>query len=202
MSRTTSPSPTSARHPPLNFTFPSSSSATSLRSAKTNLRVNVEQSNYRSRSNTAFSPPAQVDHLNHPRSMSHQLSPSEAKDVTVAVRSLRADLDSPIKTHPLREMVVDEDEHRQDRRENADHHSTPSRSRSRSGTPSRSDNTPGGGPSIMMRVFDALEKSSDEGDTLDLSRQRIDRLDVEEVEMLRTGVGKDQKGVWRLVLFP
>jgi hypothetical protein len=67
----------------------------------------------------------------------------------------------------------------------------PGRGRGRSETPARS------GVSTMQRIMRALEKSPDEGDTLDLSRKGIDSIGDEEVEMFREGVGKDLKGVWR-----
>lgn len=49
-------------------------------------------------------------------------------------------------------------------------------------------------------IKQALEKSDDDGDTLDLSRRDIDRIGEEAVEMFKSGVGKGQKGVWRLAL--
>lgn len=132
--------------------------------------------------------------------MSQQLTAAEAsdaRDVALAVKNLRGDLDSPIRTHPLREMVVDEEE---DERmmQSPEYGST--RYREREGTPSRRDtsmNGGGGGGSIMSRIFNALERSPDEGDTLDLSRKGIDVIGHDAVEMFRKGVGKDQKGVWR-----
>lgn len=194
MSRGMSPSP-SATLPA--FSFPSSSSSTSLRSA--NLRVNVDNPGYRSRSNTSFSPPSHLDHFNHPRSMSQQLTSAEASDavdVALAVRNLRGDLDSPIRTHPLREMVVDEEE--DERMQSPEYGGTPPRDRA--GTPSRGDTSMNGGgvgTSTMSTIFRALERSPDEGDTLDLSRKDIDGIGHDAVEMFRKGVGKDQKGVWR-----
>jgi hypothetical protein len=67
------------------------------------------------------------------------------------------------------------------------------RRRERSQTPARA------GVSTMQRIMRALEKSPDEGDTLDLSRKGIDNIGDEEVEMFKSGVGKDLKGVWRFV---
>lgn len=67
------------------------------------------------------------------------------------------------------------------------------RGRGRSETPARA------GVSTMQRIMRALEKSPDEGDTLDLSRKGIDNIGDEEVEMFKQGVGKDMKGVWRSV---
>lgn len=49
----------------------------------------------------------------------------------------------------------------------------------------------------MRRLRDALDKSDDEGDTLDLSRRHIEVIGEEAVGMFRNGVGKDRKGVWR-----
>lgn len=49
----------------------------------------------------------------------------------------------------------------------------------------------------MKRIHEALERSGDEGDTLDLSRRGIEGIGVDAVEMFRKGVGKDHKGVWR-----
>lgn len=195
MSRGTSPSP-STTHPP--FVFPSSSSSGSLRSS--NLRIKVENSSHRMRSNTSFSPPSHADHFAHPRSLSQQLTPleaSDARDVALAVRNLRGDMDSPVKvSHPLREMVLDEEEG--ERRVSPDDSTLP---RERSNTPSRmggsGTGSGSGSGSTMSGIFKALEKSPDEGDTLDLSRKAIDGIGDAEVEMFRKGVGKDQKGVWR-----
>jgi hypothetical protein len=49
----------------------------------------------------------------------------------------------------------------------------------------------------MKRIREALDRSGDEGDTLDLSRRGIEGIGAEAVEMLRKGVGKESKGVWR-----
>jgi hypothetical protein len=49
----------------------------------------------------------------------------------------------------------------------------------------------------LRRIHEALEKSNDAGDTLDLSRRGIDGIGHEAVEMFRKGVGKDSRGVWR-----
>lgn len=54
-------------------------------------------------------------------------------------------------------------------------------------------------PTIRL-IHRALEHSKDGGETLDLSRERIERIGDDEVEMFRTQVGKDRKGVWRLAL--
>lgn len=122
---------------------------------------------------------------------------SDARDVALAVRNLRGDLDSPIKSHhPLREMVVDEEE--DERMQSPDYGDTPPGERE--DTPSRSGTALGGsgaGSSTMSSIFSALERSPDEGDTLDLSRKGIDGIGHDAVEMFRKGVGKDQKGVWR-----
>lgn len=50
---------------------------------------------------------------------------------------------------------------------------------------------------LIMRIQEALSKSTDEGNTLDLSRRGIKRIGEEAVEMFRQGVGKEKKGVWR-----
>jgi hypothetical protein len=56
----------------------------------------------------------------------------------------------------------------------------------------------GPGPShTLSRITKALERSADEGDTLDLSRRGIARIEEEDVDMFRCGVGKEKKGVWR-----
>lgn len=59
---------------------------------------------------------------------------------------------------------------------------------------------PGSETSTVRLIHRALEHSKDGGETLDLSRERIDRIGDEEVEVFRTQVGKDNKGVWRLAL--
>lgn len=52
-----------------------------------------------------------------------------------------------------------------------------------------------------LRLFQkALDHSKDNGETLDLSRMRIERITDAEVEFLRTRAGKGNKGVWRLAL--
>lgn len=53
------------------------------------------------------------------------------------------------------------------------------------------------GMPALTRIQKALEHSTDEGDTLDLSRQGVDKIGEEDVDMFRRGVGKDKKGVWR-----
>ncbi|KAK4684557.1 hypothetical protein P7C73_g5616, partial [Tremellales sp. Uapishka_1] len=49
-------------------------------------------------------------------------------------------------------------------------------------------------------IGQALEKSEDKGETLDMSRQAVGSIGEDAVEMFRRGVGKDKKGVWRLAL--
>ncbi|KAL7424160.1 RAM signaling network component [Cryptotrichosporon argae] len=46
----------------------------------------------------------------------------------------------------------------------------------------------------------ALAASPDHGETLDLSRNKLEVIGDVEVEMFRRGMGKDSKGVWRLAL--
>lgn len=197
MSRGPSPSPVSVPRPPITH----SASSVSLRSH--NLRLNLDSSNHlnhRSRSNTTLSPPPQNEYI-HPRSLSlsHQPSPTEAKDVVLAVRNLRGDLESPARSYSnLREMVLDEEEDEGDQDDSMlMEYETPGktrdRRRERSQTPARA------GVSTMQRIMRALERSPDEGDTLDLSRKGIDNIGDEEVEMFKSGVGKDLKGVWRSV---
>ncbi|ODO10734.1 hypothetical protein I350_01331 [Cryptococcus amylolentus CBS 6273] len=52
----------------------------------------------------------------------------------------------------------------------------------------------------LKLVEEALQRSEDEGDTLDLSRRAIDRIGDRAVDMFNCRVGKNQKGVWRLAL--
>ena len=52
-------------------------------------------------------------------------------------------------------------------------------------------------PATVQRIHEALARSGDGGDTLDLSRRAIGGIGVDAVELLRKGVGKDHKGVWR-----
>jgi hypothetical protein len=110
----------------------------------------------------------------------------------MAVRNLRGDLDSPVRSYSnLRDISV-EGEDQDDNGDMSLEHETPRRVRgARSNTPARA------GVSTMQRIMRALEKSPDEGDTLDLSRKGIDSIGDEEVEMFKQGVGKDLKGVWR-----
>lgn len=46
-------------------------------------------------------------------------------------------------------------------------------------------------------IMTELAKSKDHGDTLDLSRKGIERIGEDDVQILRYGVGKGGKGVWR-----
>ena len=55
---------------------------------------------------------------------------------------------------------------------------------------------------ISKQIKEALEQSNDDGNTLDLSRRGIQRIDDQAVEMFRKGVGQDSKGVWRCVSIP
>jgi hypothetical protein len=199
MSRGPSPSPVSVLQPPITH----STSSVSLRSH--NLRLNLDSNkhlNHRSRSNTTLSPPPQNEYI-HPRSLSlsHQLSPTEAKDVVLAVRNLRGDLESPARSYSnLREMVLDEEEDEREQDESMlMEYETPGKSRDRDRRRERSQTPARAGVSTMQRIIRALEKSPDEGDTLDLSRKGIDNIGDEEVEMFKSGVGKDLKGVWRSV---
>jgi hypothetical protein len=91
-------------------------------------------------------------------------------------------------------MVVDEEEGE------SFGFTTPARNRDgRSATPGAGPGSVPGrtGVSTMNRIMRALERSPDEGDTLDLSRKGIDSIGDADVEMFRQGVGKELKGVWR-----
>jgi hypothetical protein len=126
----------------------------------------------------------------------------------LAIRNLRGDLENTSRSESparLREMVLDEqDDEEYDDSINmsmstsvADYETPrkPRRGRrSDTTTPARA------GVSTMQRIMRALEKSPDEGDTLDLSRKGIDSIGDEDVAMFKQGVGKDMKGVWRSVL--
>lgn len=197
MSRGPSPSPVSVLSP-----ITHSASSVSLRSP--NLRINLDSSNHlnhRSRSNTTLSPPPQNEYI-HPRSLSlsHQISPTEAKDVVLAVRNLRGEESPARSSSNLRELVLDEEEDEGEQDESMlMEYETPGKSRDRDRRRERSQTPARAGVSTMQRIMRALEKSPDEGDTLDLSRKGIDDIGDEEVEMFKSGVGKDLKGVWRSV---
>ena len=97
-------------------------------------------------------------------------------------------------------MVLDEEEDGGDQDDSMlMEYETPARNRDRDRRRERSETPAKAGVSTMQRIMRALEKSPDEGDTLDLSRKGIDNIGDEEVEMFKSGVGKDLKGVWRLV---
>lgn len=49
----------------------------------------------------------------------------------------------------------------------------------------------------LGKVQVALKRSSDGGNTLDLSRRGIQQIGPAAVEVFRKGVGHDDKGVWR-----
>jgi hypothetical protein len=51
----------------------------------------------------------------------------------------------------------------------------------------------------MKRLQDALDKSADEGDTLDLSRRQIEAIGDEAVKLFSRIAGKENLGVWRCV---
>jgi len=95
-------------------------------------------------------------------------------------------------------MVLDEEEDGGDQDDSMSmEYETPARNRDRDRKRERSETPAKAGVSTMQRIMRALEKSPDEGDTLDLSRKGIDNIGDEEVEMFKQGVGKDLKGVWR-----
>ena len=95
-------------------------------------------------------------------------------------------------------MVLDEEEDGGDQDDSMSmEYETPARNRDRDRRRERSETPAKAGVSTMQRIMRALEKSPDEGDTLDLSRKGIDNIGDEEVEMFKQGVGKDLKGVWR-----
>ncbi|KAL1411068.1 RAM signaling network component [Vanrija albida] len=62
-------------------------------------------------------------------------------------------------------------------------------------SPSRTTESP-----TVKLIVRAVDKSKDGGDTLDLSRERLERIADDDVDVFRTRVGKDLKGVWRLAL--
>lgn len=53
---------------------------------------------------------------------------------------------------------------------------------------------------IKKYILAESEHSKDGGDTLDLSRRGIRTVDADDVTLLRSGVGRDKAGVWRLAL--
>lgn len=62
--------------------------------------------------------------------------------------------------------------------------------------------TTGAGPETIQSLLKkALEGSRDGGETLDLSRERLDHIGEEEVDFFRHKVGREERrGVWRLAL--
>lgn len=67
--------------------------------------------------------------------------------------------------------------------------------------PSNSDLEASFQPSTnSVHIWQELTASKDSGDTLDLSRKGIDYIDAGDVKILKNGVGRHQKGVWRLAL--
>jgi hypothetical protein len=54
---------------------------------------------------------------------------------------------------------------------------------------------------VLGRIASALARSTDSGDTLDLSRKGITAIGPLAVQQFRRGVGKENKGVWRYVTF-
>ncbi|ORY28256.1 RAM signaling pathway protein-domain-containing protein [Naematelia encephala] len=142
---------------------------------RSTLRVNTEDLGSRFRSNSAASPlvsPSQPYTYQHQSSRS--LSATSPNDhVSRVVNGLRGGMSSP----PPRQGPL----------------ARPSPPPPRLGETERDDHT-------LRRVQEALAKSHDEGDTLDLSRRRIEGIGEAAVNMFEKGVGKDKKGVWRLAL--
>ena len=50
---------------------------------------------------------------------------------------------------------------------------------------------------VLRRIDEALQRSRDSGDTLDLSRKGISNIGPLAVQRFRRGVGQENKGVWR-----
>lgn len=209
MSRGPSPSPGANQ---IQYSSPmSTSNDPPSRPPRAPLRVNTEQlissgagggfgtaSRFRSNSSsTTFSPnqPAQQHPAAHQfsRSLSHNhaalssqlpLSPDEGRgrnDVALAVSGLRGMIQSPSQS-PAHGGI------------NGSNTNLPLRSPSRSVFVVAEGSTE---ENMLRRIHEALEKSNDAGDTLDLSRRGIDGIGHEAVEMFRKGVGKDSRGVWR-----
>ncbi|WVR05328.1 hypothetical protein IAU60_002342 [Kwoniella sp. DSM 27419] len=83
--------------------------------------------------------------------------------------------------------------------------SRPAYGRGRSSSRDVNPNAPGaktqaGEEALLRRIQEALGGSSDEGDTLDMSRQDIRGISDAAVEQFAAGVGRGKKGVWRLAL--
>lgn len=57
-----------------------------------------------------------------------------------------------------------------------------------------------GSDGLQSLLRRALENSRDYGETLDLSRERLERIGDDAVEFFRQRVGREKKGVWRLAL--
>lgn len=66
--------------------------------------------------------------------------------------------------------------------------------------PLRSPSRSPASDAVVKLIQKAHENSKDGGETLDLSRERIERISDEDVEVFRTRVGKHNQGVWRLAL--
>ena len=50
---------------------------------------------------------------------------------------------------------------------------------------------------VLARIKEAVSRSRDQGDTLDLSRKGISTIGPLAIQQFRRGVGQDGKGVWR-----
>ncbi|WRT67282.1 uncharacterized protein IL334_004249 [Kwoniella shivajii] len=53
---------------------------------------------------------------------------------------------------------------------------------------------------ILNKINDIAQNSKDEGDTLDISRQNMNKISDKMVDLFIRGVGKNKRGVWRLAL--
>lgn len=130
---------------------------------------------------------------------SEQMFASGSRDVMMAVNGLRAALDDSTPVSPLRSKSPVRSRAQAAPSVAASQPTPlpPTSSSTADHASSRSIGMSQTEEHTLKRIREALDRSTDEGDTLDLSRRGIEGIGPEAVVIFNQGVGKDRKGVWR-----
>lgn len=126
---------------------------------------------------------------------------ADGRDVFAAVRGLRGD-QTPVRARtpplydhsPMGELSFSPEGYLDGEKEVV---SFSAGSQARYAENSEPESEEGAEDEVLGRIRDALARSSDHGDTLDLSRKGISAIGPLAVQQFRRGVGKEGKGVWR-----